>query len=144
MYGSIWSIVFKILMWHNIIIGCKSEPLYYILIFIEFNVYLKKSVQHFFIFNLDMVITNFITQAYKFFFKKKKSYEWCNKSDSVAYGVVKTHGEDESTTLEAQNLLGQINTMIWYWCIFIYTCADMRLVAKRHFLWHYLNLVSFL
>ena len=65
-------------MWHNIIIGCKSEPLYYILIFIEFNVYLKKSVQRFFIFNLDMVITNFITQAYKFFLKKKKKKSLTN------------------------------------------------------------------
>jgi len=27
---------------------------------------------------------------------------------------------------------------------FFITCADMRLVAKRHYLWHYLNLISFL
>ena len=146
MYGSIWSIVFKILMWHNIIIGCKSEPLYYILIFIEFNVYLKKSVQRFFYLQPWYGYYKFHYTSLQIFLKKKKkkSYKWCNKSDSVAYGVVKTHGEDESTTLEARNLLGQINTMIWYWCIFIYTCADMRLVAKRHFLWHHLNLVSFL
>ena len=37
-----------------------------------------------------------------------------DKSDSVTYGVVKTYGEDESTALEARNLLGQINTMLWY------------------------------
>ena len=37
-----------------------------------------------------------------------------DKSASVAFGVVKTYGENESTALEARNLLGQINTMIWY------------------------------
>ena len=51
-------------MWHNIIAGCKSEPLYYILIFIEFNVYLKKSVQRFYKFHYTSL---------QIFLKKKKS-----------------------------------------------------------------------